>query len=227
MTSITTRSQLDKDLNKLRANIVRLSSMVETAIEQSVLALETHALDIARQVIANDVELNALRYEVEESALILLATQRPAAGDLRNVIAAIHIAVELERMGDHAVGIANLVERIEHAESAEGLYQIPKMAKRARKMIRLAIDAYVSQDEELAKQMMARDQKINKGYDKLFGFATTEMRDDDNILRGTYLLWIGHNLERIGDRAVNIAERVIFMVTGDFTESSTTDVDIE
>ena len=163
-----------------------------------------------------------LRYEIEEKALLILATQAPAASDLRAVIAAIHLAVELERIGDHASGIARLVERMEDEEEIDTLYKLPKMAKRAREMLQQGIDAYIQRDPKLALELIKRDDKIDKQYNKLFREALEEMRDDDYIRRATFLLWVGHNLERIGDRATNIGERVIFMCTGEFVETPTT-----
>lgn len=214
-----TRITLDRYLSQLEANIVRLGSMVETAIEQAMTALSTYTLDLAEQVIIHDEEINMLRYEIEEECLRILATQQPTAGDLRTVLAASHIAGELERIGDHAASIARLVEKIgpvgEELSAAEAL---PKMGKRARKMLREALDAYISRDPDLALSVHARDEKINRGYEKLFAAATQDMRNDALIERGTYLLWVGHDLERIGDRTVNIAERVIFMCTGRFVE---------
>lgn len=223
---IRLRSALDKELAKLQANIVRLSSMVEQAIEQAMKALETGNVELAQTVIAGDHFINELRYEIEESAVLTLSTQAPRAGDLRTVIAAIHIAIELERMGDHAAGISRLVERIGHIDAdIVSLHSLPKMTKRVRKMISLAIDAYVAHDDEQARDMMGRDQKIDRGYEKLFAQAIKEMTDDSYIEIATYLLWVGHSLERMGDRAVNIAERVVFMVTGNLQEGSTTDYD--
>ena len=230
---IQTRTALDRGLATMQANIVRISSIVEHAIDQSILAMETQNIDVARTVIAEDHEVNRLRYDVEEQALLTLATQSPRAGDLRRVIAAIHIAIELERMGDHAVGIAKLVERMRDHEVTLELYQLPKMAKRCRKMIRLAIDAFVAEDAEKALALMERDAKIDKGYRRLYANLIGDMKSaedtnsDSDIEVATWMLWMGHNLERIGDRAVNIAERVVFMVTGDFVESPTTDLDIE
>lgn len=228
MTNLHMRSALDRDLAKLQANIVRISSMVEQAVDQSMQALETRNVQIAQQVIVNDREINALRYEVEEGAMLTLALQNPRATDLRMVIAAVHIAIELERMGDHAVGIAKLVERMQDREEIESLHQLPKMAKRANKMIRLAIDSYIEEDADKARDMMGRDKKINRGYEKLYNNLISEMRAVEGpVERATWMMWMGHNLERIGDRAVNVAERVVFMVTGNLTESSTTDYDLD
>lgn len=221
---IRTRSALDRALAKLQANIVRLSSMVEQAIDQAMQALKTGNLDLAQTVIANDHFINQLRYEIEESAILTLSTQSPRASDLRTVVAAIHIAIELERMGDHAAGISRLVGRIGALDGeVASLHSLPKMTKRVRKMISLAIDAFVAEDDEQAREMMGRDQKIDRGYEKLFARAIQEMTNDEYVEIATYLLWVGHSLERIGDRAVNIAERVVFMVTGHLQEGVTTD----
>ena len=145
----------------------------------------------------------------------MLTVEAPLATDLRRVIAAIHIAVELERIGDHAAGIARLVERMENEEEIESLHKLPKMAKRARSMVQTGVEAYVTCDDGLATAMIGKDDKIDRQYRKLFQETIKEMHDDDYIRRATYLLWVGHDLERIGDRASNIAERVVFMVTAD------------
>lgn len=219
--SLRSRSVLDKDLDQLRTNILQMTSMVDSAIEQGMLALNNRDVSLAQSVITNDQQVNQLRYDVEEASLRILATQQPAAGDLRCVIAAIHLAVELERIGDHASGIARLVTRLESEDEIDTLHKLPKMAKRARQMLRQSIDAFVNRDAEMAKAMISRDDKIDKQYNKLFRETLEEMRDDAYIRRATFLLWVGHNLERIGDRTTNIAERVIFMTTGEFMETST------
>jgi len=216
------RTILDQELNQLKDNIIRLASAANESISQAMTALQTRDVAQANQVVANDQSINELRYEIEEKALLILATQAPTASDLRAVVAAIHLAVELERIGDHASGIARLVERMEDEEEIDTLYKLPKMAKRASEMIQEGIDAYIQHDPKLALDMIKRDDKLDKQYNKLFREALKEMRDDSYIRRATYLLWVGHNLERIGDRATNIAERVIFMCTGEFVETPTT-----
>jgi phosphate transport system protein len=220
--SLSSRTILDQELNQLKDNIIRLASAAIESLDKAMNALQTRNVTEANQVVANDEAINQLRYEIEEKALLILATQAPTASDLRAVIAAIHLAVELERIGDHASGIARLVERMEDEEEIDTLYKLPKMAKRASEMLQQGIDAYIQRDPQLALDMIKRDDKIDKQYNKLFREALEEMRDDDYIRRATYLLWVGHNLERIGDRATNIAERVIFMCTGEFVETPTT-----
>ena len=215
------RSLLDQELNQLKENIISLSSAAGESIDRAMAALQTRNIAQAHEVIANDESINQLRYEIEEQALRILATQAPAASDLRAVIAAIHLAVEIERIGDHAAGIAKLVDRMENEEEIDTLHKLPKMAKRGREMLQQGIDAYIQHDPQLALDMIKRDDKLDKQYNKLFREAVKAMQDDDYIRRATYLLWVGHNLERIGDRATNIAERVIFMCTGEFVETPT------
>jgi phosphate transport system protein len=212
------RSLLDRELKEVKDNILRLSSMVNSALANAMLALYQRNIPLAQQVIVGDDECNRLRYAIEEDCLRILATQAPAARDLRTVIAAIHIAVELERMGDHAAGIARLVARMAEESEIESLHKLPKMEKQAHKMLESSIEAYINNNLELARALVKRDDKLDRHYRRLFQEALEEMRDDSYIRRATYLLWVGHNLERIGDRATNIAERVIFMATGEFVE---------
>lgn len=219
--TLQNRSILDKDLNELRANILQMTSLVDMAIEQSMMALDQREVALAQKVMNNDQQVNQLRYEIEEASLRILATQQPMAGDLRIVIAAIHLAVELERIGDHASGIARLVARLDSEDEIDSLHKLPKMARRARQMLQESVNAFINKDSEAAKAMIGRDDKIDKQYNKLFRETLEEMRDDAYIRRATFLLWVGHNLERIGDRSTNIAERVIFMTTGEFIETST------
>lgn len=215
------RSLLTKELNLLRDNIVRLTSMVDTAVEQAMLALIHRDVLLAQTVISNDNAVNQLRYEIERECLRVLATQSPAARDLRFVIAATHIAVELERMGDHAAGIARVVTRLENEAEIIALHKLPKMAKRARSMLQEAMQTFTDLNADQARHLIKRDDKLDKRYQQLFVDALEEMRNDAYVRRATYLLWVGHNLERIGDRATNIAERVIFMITGEFVEVKT------
>ncbi|MFN2135626.1 MAG: phosphate signaling complex protein PhoU, partial [Candidatus Promineifilaceae bacterium] len=159
-------------------------------------------------------------YEIEERALTLFATQQPTARDLRRLIAVIHIAVELERMGDHAEDIASLAERLDEEGEFDSLHKLPKMEKRARSMVQSAIEAFIDRDVEQARKLISKDAKLDKHYYLLRQEVLDEMRDDpDYVRRAIFLLWVGHDLERIGDRATNIAERDIFMVTGEFVES--------
>ena len=216
--SMPRRSILEQELAQLNEDVLRLASLVNEALSQAMLALSKRDVPLAHQVVANDEPINHLRYELEQSCLKILATQQPAATDLRRVIAAIHLAVELERIGDHAAGIARVVERLEEEAEFDTLHKLPKMAERAQEMLTEAVQAFVDHDVPKAKALFTRDDKIDRQYNRLFRETLREMQDDAYIRRANYLLWVGHNLERVGDRAINIAERVVFMVTNQYIE---------
>ena len=216
---LQSRATLDRELEDLNTEIVRLSSMADEAIERAMQALYERDADMAMAVIKGDTLINDLRFQIEEKSLLVLATQQPVAGDLRTIVTTIHVATELERIADHAAGIARLVNRLKDDPEFDTLHKLPKMAKRARKMLAESITAFVERDAELAQNMVRRDDKMDKQYRLLFTETLEEMRDDDYIRRATFLLWVGHDLERIGDRTTNIAERVVFMTTGEFVEN--------
>jgi phosphate transport system protein len=217
--TLQSRTILNQELSDLNAHILKLTDMVDAAVEQAMEALTTRNVALAQAVISDDDQINLLRFEIEEECLRILATQQPFATDLRTTITAMLLATELERIGDHASGIARLVERMADEPEIDSLHKLPKMAKRSRRMLRESIDAFINGDSEIAIAMVKRDDKLDRQYHKVVRETLNEMRDDDYIRRATYLLWVGHNLERIGDRATNIAERVIFMTTGQFVEN--------
>ena len=214
-----TRGLLDQELGWIQDQVLRLGSMVEQAIQQSIEALKRRDVELARQIIANDANLNALRYEIEERAVVTMATQQPVARDLRLIVAALLITIEMERMGDHAEGIANLVTRLADEPLLKPLVDIPRMADVTCEMLRDSLNAFVAQDPAAVPAIVARDDEIDQLYDQVFRELLTYMlQDPRNINRATFLLWVAHNLERIGDRITNIAERVLFVSTGQLKE---------
>jgi phosphate transport system protein len=213
------RSALDHELQELRDDLLRLAALVEQAISESLEALKQRDLALARAVMDRDATVNALRFEIEESCLALIATQQPAAGDLREIIAAMTIVTELERMGDHAEGIAELVVNMSDEPLLKPLIDIPRMAEIVREMLRGSLDAFLARDPELARAVAARDDEVDALYNQVFRELLSFMIEKPQTTqRATYLLWVAHDLERIGDRVTNISERVIFMATGQLTE---------
>ncbi len=213
------RALFDRELTDLRDNILYLGGMVEMAIEMSIQALREQDEDLARQVIAGDEEINDRRYDIEEQCVRLIATQQPAAGDLRAIVAAIHIVTELERMGDHASGVAELAIRLADQPHLKPLIDVPRMAEIDREMIHASLDAYFERDPALALETAKRDAEIDGLDDQVYRELLTYMLSDPTtITRATYLLWVTHNLERIADRVTNICERVIYMCTGKMEE---------
>ena len=219
MSTLHTRGTLERELERTRSDILRMGSLVENAVERSVESLKNRDPDLAQQVINDDEIINQLRYKIEEECLELIATQQPAAGDLRMVIAAMHIAVELERMADHAEGNAEITKRIYQEPPLKPLIDLPIMARIAREMIHAALDAFLARDAEAAQLVARRDDEMDNLYQQIFRELLTYMLEDPRtITRATHLLWAAHNLERIGDRVTNVCERIIFMATGKLEE---------
>lgn len=209
------REVFDRSLTDLRDRIMDLGSMVETAIKLALQALKEQDQEAARQVMAGDEQINARRYEIEERCLRLIATQQPAAGDLRAIIAAIHIVTELERIGDYASGIAELAIRSSGQPLLKPLIDLPRMAEIDQEMICASLEAYLRNDPDMALETARRDAEIDQLNDQVYReLLTYMMGDPTTITRATYLLWVAHKLERIADRVSNICERVIFMCTG-------------
>jgi phosphate transport system protein len=199
--------------------MLRMGYLVDVAVERAMQALNTHDVELAQQVINDDAAINDLRFNIEEACLRLIATQQPAAGDLRAVLAAVSIATDIERMADHATGIAKTVIRVGGAAPPRPLADLDPMAGMVRRMFRASLDAYIARDAEAARQIAAEDDEVDHMYKALFDELLQKMaRDPAAIAPCTYLLWCGHNLERIGDRVTNIAERIIFMTTGTLKE---------
>jgi phosphate transport system protein len=214
MTNVT-RSTLAREFSQIQDNILRMGSLVQTALDRSITSLRTQDTDLAQQIIADDQVINDLRFTIEEECLTLIATQQPMASDLRAVIAAMNIVNDMERMGDHATGIAKTVIRMGDEPLLPPLGDFLRMAELARAMLKQSLDAYLTRDEALARKVAAQDDEIDRLYNQIFRVLLSFMIEDPRTTtRGTYLLWTAHNLERIGDRVTNIAERVIFMTTG-------------
>ena len=219
--TVQTRSAVDRELRAVQDDLMRMGSMLDSAVTRAMKALADRDLELARQVVADDAEVNALRFQIEENCLTLIATQQPAAGDLRTVVAAMSIVSDLERMADHAAGIAKTVLKMGDEPLLKPLIDMPRMAAECCDMLHRSLDAYVNRDVELARAVAARDDIIDDLYKQIFRELLTFMVEDPRTTtRALYLLFSAHNLERIGDRAVNIAERVIFMASGEMKELS-------
>jgi phosphate transport system protein len=216
---MTTRAAYNYQIQELKDAVVAMASMVDKAIARSVDALSTQNIQLARQVREADQELNDRRWAGEEQAITLMATQGPMAGDLRQIAACLQIFTELERMGDHASGIAKIVVQTADEELLKPLVDIPRMAQIAREMLNDSITAFIEGDEAAAWRVAERDEEIDTLYDQIYReLLTYMMADPSTINRATRLLWAAHNVERLGDRVTNICERTVFTVTGRFEE---------
>ena len=209
------RSDYERDLYSLQDDLAAMGERVDAATRSALTALEQQDLGLAQRVIDDDDEIDSLQDVLESKCIGLLATQQPAATDLRMVMSAVHIAVELERMGDYAEGIAKICLRIGDEPLLKPLIDIPRMADLALKMLSDSLQAYTSRDEWLARKVCRDDDAVDDLYNQIYRELLTYMlQDPRNIERATYLLWVAHDLERIADRATNIAERVLWLILG-------------
>jgi phosphate transport system protein len=213
------RQQFDRQLQRLQDSLVDMSEMVCQAISDSITALKERDLDLAREIVARDDKINALRFEVDESCLAILATQQPTASDLRRVVSAMNVVLDLERMGDHAANVAKIAIRIGDEPPLKPLIDIPYMAKQCCDMLRSAMAAYTELNAAAAEAISKQDNIVDQLYDQVFRELLTYMIEDERtIKRAMHLLFVAHNLERIADRVTNICERVIYLRTGRMKE---------
>jgi phosphate transport system protein len=215
----STRAAFDRQLHALQDDMLLMGSMVEKAVERSVDALERRDMELARQVVAEDELINARRWQIEERAIELIARQQPMAVDLRVIASVMQIITDLERMGDHAEGIAAIALMHGDQPLLKPLIDIPRMGSEACAMLRESLDAFVRRDAAAAQEIAERDDVVDNLYDQVYRELLTFMIEDPkSIQRATWLLWAAHNLERIADRATNVCERVVYLVTGRMQE---------
>ena len=210
------RTDFDRELNSLMEELLSLGSMVQKSVLLSLDALKTRDLKLSKQVIADDDTIDSKAVEIEETCIDLMATQQPLAGDLRTIVTLLLASSELERMGDYAEGIAKISSRIGEEALLKPLIDIPRIGDLASNMLRLSLETLVARDIEGAKQVILMDDDVDALYNQIYRELILMMIENPkNIQRATYLLWVAHDLERIADRATNISERTIFMVTGE------------
>jgi len=213
------RESFHRHLHELQDDLLVMGSMVEKALERSMESLKNRNLEMAHQVIEDDVKINQKRFDIEEKCVELIATQQPMASDLRVIIAVLNIIVDLERIADHAEGNAKIAVMIGKEPPLKPLIDLPRMSQKTGDMLRRSLDAFINRDAEAAKRICGEDDEVDNLYDQVFRELLTFMAEDPKtITRATRLIWVGHNLERSADRVTNICERVIYVVTGKMEE---------
>nr|BAL53452.1 phosphate transport system regulatory protein PhoU [uncultured Chloroflexota bacterium] len=222
------RKTFEQELQNVKDELLVLGSMVEEAALKSVEALKKRDLQAARQILETDRKINARRYAIEESVVVLIATQQPMAHDLRLLASILEIVSELERMGDYAKGIAVINLRMGDQPLLKPLIDIPRMAEKAVDMLHRALTAFLHEDVEAARAIPKEDDEVDALYNQVYReLMTFVIQDPKNIERANWLLWAAHNLERFADRVTNICERTVFLATGEFTEFDTTYDELE
>ena len=224
MTQSSIRERLDRKMQQLQDDILVLGSMVEHALVKSVDALKRQDLSLAQRIYNADIRINTKRFDIENEAMVLIATQQPMARDLRVLASTLDVATELERIGDYAKGIANICLMMGKEAPIKPLVDIPYMAEKVTDMLHRALAAFVEANVEDARQIPQEDDLIDGLYNQVFRELITFMISDPSTIdRANYLMWAAHNLERAADRVINICERTVYVATGEMKEIKVSD----
>jgi phosphate transport system protein len=210
------RDMLDRELQTIKDEVLRMGSLVAAQIGIAIEALVTHDADKATEAIVGDGRINEAQRHVVSLITTTIATQQPVARDLRFLLALDHVAYELERMGDHAGSVAKQARKLAPEAPLESYLELPRMGALAAEQVRGVLRALVDLDTDVARKVAAADDEMDALYHGTFDQVLKLMRSDtSNVDRGTRILFAAHYLERIGDRVTNIAEDVVFLATGD------------
>lgn len=210
------RSRFDKELELLNADLVEMGNLIESQIEAAITALIEQNADLARRVIQGDVEVNEKEKEIEIRCMRLLLQQQPVASDLRLISSALKIITDMERIGDQAEDISEIVLFLVDTKYFKQLVHIPQMAQEVKKMVKGSIDAFVKRDLDLALEVIGSDDIVDELFHIVKDELVDKIREDiEHSEQAIDLLMIAKYFERIGDHSQNIAEWVYFAITGE------------
>jgi len=214
-----TREAFHQELREIEELVIQMASLVEAAVARAMQALAERDALLADEVVAADGAVNELQRSVRNRCLSVMARQAPVARDLRELTTVQLVINELERMGDHAVGIAKQALRLRDSEPLPTVADLQELAKLVRAQVHAAIQAFVEVNVQEARDICRRDDEVDHAYRSIFSSLLDRMaHDPSHVPAATSLLFVAHDLERIGDRVTNICEDVIFMVTGEIEE---------
>lgn len=215
-------SAFDRDLEAIQAQIMKMGGLVENAILEAAISLETRDEERAEKVRAGDKAIDQLEEVINEEAARVIALRAPTAIDLRLVLSVIKVSANLERIGDYAKNLAKRISVLSQmAPVNDSAGALRRMAKEVERMLKDALDAYVARDVELAQDVIDRDLEVDQMYDALFReFLTFMMEDPRNIRACMHLHFIAKNIERMGDHVTSIAEQVVYLVTGSIPDEN-------
>lgn len=214
-----TRIQFEEELQALRDRVLQLANEADRAVAESVEALVSCDKQLAEQVIERDDVIDQLDLDIEKECMRLIALQAPIATDLRLIGTALKVITDLERIGDHAVDIAKVARKLANSGFNRQMADFPKMASRFRGMLRTALEAFVRHDLSLVSEVVTADDEIDDMFHEIRTDLHEAMRTDPSIVvDASYLLFVAHYIERMADHAVNIAERVYYVETGELEQ---------
>ena len=212
---MTTRNKFEIELNNLHSDIIKMGAMVEDAIERSVKALLAQNEEAAKSVIESDKDINQMTSSIESAALKVLLRQQPVASDLRTISTALKIVTDIERIGDQAADICSIVLHLCDEEYQTKLIVIPQMAELAKNMVNLCIDSFVRLDTKIAQKVIETDNDMDDLFNKVKQNMINLIKASPEYAdQAIYLMMIAKYFEKIGDHAENVAEWVIFCMTG-------------
>ncbi|MEM6759545.1 MAG: phosphate signaling complex protein PhoU [Pseudomonadota bacterium] len=215
-------SAFDRDLEAIQAQIMKMGGLVESAIMEAAISLETRDEERAEAVRSADKQIDTLEQTINEEAARVIALRAPTASDLRLILSVIKVSANLERIGDYAKNIAkrtSVLAQLTPVDDSAGALR--RMGKEVERMLKDALDAYVSRDAELAQNVIDRDRDVDQMYNALFReFLTFMMEDPRNISACMHLHFIAKNMERMGDHVTSIAEQVVYLVTGEMPDET-------
>ncbi len=205
----------ETELDRLKETLVRMAGLAERQVGLAVASLLSRDVELAQQVLKGDAEVDALEMAIDNQAISLLALQQPMARDLRFITMAMKIGNDLERVGDHAVNIAEVLEYIVDSPHLPKLPELEEMTGLATEMLNDALDAFVRADAQLAREIGRRDDRVDELHENVFRILLTHMMENPRVIgAGIDMILVSRNLERIADLATNVAEDVVFMVEG-------------
>ena len=210
------REALDREEGLIKDAVLRMGTLVEEAIRDASRALVTHDAELALRIIEGDTVINEAQRSVTKLISVTIATQSPVARDLRYLLTLDHVMYELERIGDHASSVAKAVRKLAPEPPLGDYVHLPEMAERCAVLVHGVLRALVDADAVAAREIAVEDDEIDRLYHATFDEVVELMRADPaNVERGTRIIIASHYLERIGDRSTNIAEDIVYLVTGD------------
>ncbi len=213
------RDTFHQELREIEESVITMATMVESEIARAMQALTQRDVVLAEGVVTSDGEVNEMQRTIRSRCINVIALQAPVARDLRELITVQLVINELERMGDHAVGISKQTLRIRDYETSPIAYELSELAKLVREQVRACIQAFVDVNVQQAREICVKDDEVDQQYRTIFNEVLGLMtRDSASVPVATSLLFIAHDLERIGDRVTNICEDVIYMVSGQIEE---------
>jgi len=217
------RETFERQMQILLDQVLVLGSMVEQAVLDSLETLKRRDFVGAWRIYEADLRINEKRYAIESGCITIIATQQPMARDVRFLAAILEIITELERIGDYAKGICKITQLVsEETIDPVQFYSLQQMANQGLDMLHRALDAFVTCDASIAREIPTEDSKVDDLYDQLYHQLMKQMvADITTIDRANHIMWAAHNLERLADRVTNICERIVYVATGEMKELDT------